>query len=267
MAMETNMRSLAKNSGILVIANSSIKLLSFLLMPLYTRALSPADYGVTDMVLNMALLLVAAFSLCIDWGMTAFFYDEKTEEYQVKITSSGTFFSVLSGLACMACGAFCYPISKLLFKTGDYWFAVLMGFMYAGIKLGYFAFRVSTRMRGHLKDVAVYSLAELATLLIMNIMLILVFRVGYMAILYANVISQLVCGALYSVGNREFTHRRGYDPKLLKTVLKYCAPLTPTVLLTWFNSFADRYFIELYHNETAVGLYGRAFQLITLLRY
>ena len=94
--MQQNMRSLAKNSGILVVANSSIKLLTFLLMPLYTRVLSTADYGVTDTILNLALLVVSGYSLCIDWGMNAFFYDEKTNEYQQRITTSGTVFCLIT---------------------------------------------------------------------------------------------------------------------------------------------------------------------------
>lgn len=116
-----------------------------------------------------------------------------------------------------------------------------------------------------MKEVAVFSLAELASLLLMNILLILVFRVGYMAILYANVISQLVCGGLYWWGNRQYVKRKSFNGSLLTRVLKYCAPLTPTVLLTWFNSFADRYFIGQYWGQGPVGLYGRAYQMVTLL--
>ena len=263
--MEQNVRSLAKNSGIIVIANSSIKLLSYLLLPLYTRALNTVDYGVTDTILNLAQLVVGGYSLCIDWGMTAFFYDEKTSAYQVRITTSGSLFCLLSAIACFVTAILSAPISQLLFHTKAYSFAVALGFIYAALKLSYFAFRVSTRMRGHLKSVAFYSLAELASLLLMNILLILVLRVGYMGILYANVFSQLVCGGLYALGNRSFVDAKSMDRPLLGKVLKYCVPLTPTVLLTWFNSFADRYFIGQFHGQGPVGLYGRAFQMVTLL--
>ncbi len=263
--MKQNMRSLVQNSGILVIANSSIKVITFLLMPLYTRVLDAADYGVTDTIINLAQLVLGAFSLCIDWGMTAFFYDEDKESYRVKLTTSGTVFCILSTLACLSMMVFSKPISLLLFHSPDYTWAVALGFVYAGLKLSYFAFRVSTRMRGQMKQVALFSMAELLSLLIMNILLILVFRVGYMAVLYANVISQVVCGGLYLLGNRKWVKPKSYDGPLLKRVLRYSIPLTPTVLLTWFNSFADRYVIGQFHDQTAVGLYGRAFQIVTML--
>ena len=263
--MQQNMRSLAKNSGILVVANSSIKFITFLLMPLYTRVLSTADYGITDTIINLAVLVVSGYSLCIDWGMNAFFYDEKTEDYQQRITTSGTVFCLITAGACLLTACLSKPISVFLFKSGEYWFAVSLGFLYAAIKLSYFAFRVSTRMRGQLKSVAVYSLAELASLLIMNILLILVFKVGYIAILYANVISQIVCGLLYTWGNRKLVKPKKWDKPLLSRVLKYCVPLTPVVLLTWVNSFIDRYFIGQFHDQGQVGLYGRAFQMVTLL--
>lgn len=263
--MENNVRTLAKNSGILVFASSSIKLLSFLLLPLYTRVLDTHDYGVTDTILELALLVVGAFSLCIDWGMTAFFYDKKEEDYYVKINTSCTVFCIVSAVLCLLTAVFSKYVSLILFHTSDYAWAVALGFLYASLKLSYFAFRVCSRMRGDLKSVAIYSLAELGVLLLMNILLILVFKVGYIAILYANVASQIACGALYLFGNRKYIKFKTYDNVLLKRVLKYCAPLTPTVLLTWINSFADRYFIGQFHDQGQVGLYGRAFQMVTLL--
>ena len=263
--MEQNVRSLTKNSGILTVANSGMKLMSFLLMPLYTRVLSAADYGVTDTILNLALLAVAAFSLCIDWGVTAFYYDEKTLAYERRITTGSSVFCLLAAGVCLLCAGAARPLSQLLFRTPRYTAGVALGFIYAAVKISYFAFRVGTRMRGRLKSVALFSLAELATLLVLNILLILVFKVGYMAILYANVASQVVCGALYAWGNRGYVRRSCVDRPLLGRVLRYCAPLTPVALLTWFNSFADRYFIGQFHDQTAVGLYGRAFQMVTLL--
>ncbi len=263
--MEQNLKSLAKNSGILVVANSGMKLLSFLLMPLYTRVLPTAAYGVADTVLNLALLVCGGYSLCIDWGMTAFFYDEESRDYQVKLTTSCTVFCLLAAGACLLTSLASGGASQLLFHTRAYTLAVALGFGYAAVKLSYFALRVNTRMRGQLKAVAAFSFVELLSLLTLNILLILVFRVGYMGILIANVASQCCCGFCYLLANRGYLRRPAADRPLLGRVLRYCAPLTPTVLLTWFNSFADRYFIGQYHGQGPVGLYGRAFQMVTLL--
>ena len=60
--MEINIKTLIKNSGILVVSNASLKVISFLLLPLYTSALAPEVYGVTDTVLNLSALIYLVFN-------------------------------------------------------------------------------------------------------------------------------------------------------------------------------------------------------------
>ena len=55
--MNENKR-LIKNTGIIAIGNIGTKLISFLLLPLYTTLLSTAEYGTFDYIISIATFCV-----------------------------------------------------------------------------------------------------------------------------------------------------------------------------------------------------------------
>ena len=50
-------KRLLKNTGIIAVGGMATKLVSFLLLPLYTTVLSTAEYGVVDYINTIALFL------------------------------------------------------------------------------------------------------------------------------------------------------------------------------------------------------------------
>lgn len=254
--MEIGMKALLKNSGILVLSNASLKIISFLLLPLYTNVLPPEAYGVTDTVLNASSLMASVFSLSLDWGMNTYFYEENHDSFYKKVTSSGMFFFAFSALACLSCVFFSKQISVFLFKETDYKFAVMLGIMAACVKLFYFPQRVSTRMRGKLKMAGIISVVELSVTLVCNLVFILACNLGYVSIIWSSLIGQTAAMALYTAAARQYLSVKAVDFTLLKKMLVYSIPITPTLLFDWINNFLDRYFVGHYFSQAEVGLYG-----------
>ena len=170
--LEISVKTLIKNSGILVLSNASLKVISFFLLPLYTNVLPPEAYGITDTIVNASTLMAAIFSLSLDWGMNTYFYEENNDHYYRKVTSSAMFFFFLSSIVCTMCIFFSKQMSVFLFKEVDYQFAIILGIIMASTKLFYFPQRVSTRMRGRLTIVGIISIIEVSLSLICNIILI-----------------------------------------------------------------------------------------------
>ena len=100
--MKEQYKRLGKNTLIVFIGNFGTKLISFLLLPLYTRWLTVEDYGTADLISSYAALLLVLVSGCI---MEAVFVFPKGEshETQGKYFSSAFGFSAititLSGIA------------------------------------------------------------------------------------------------------------------------------------------------------------------------
>lgn len=263
--MKIGIKELVKNSGILVISNVSLKAISFFLLPLYTEVLPPSAYGVTDTIINAATLLSAIFSLSLDWGMNTYFYEEDSDDYFKKVTSSGMLFFLLSAIACAMLIVFSNKASEMLFGVPDYRFAVTLGVLMASTKLLYFPQRVSTRMRGNLKMVGIFSAVESIATILCNILFILVLRMGYISILFSHIIGQMVSFSLYTLESRKYIALGNADVALVKKMLKYSIPITPTLIFDWINGVSDRYVIGYFFSQTEVGLYGMGTRIVSIV--
>ena len=74
---------LLKNMGILTLANFSSKLLSFLLVPLYTGVLSTEEYGIYDLVVSTVSLAYPILTLNIVDSVMRFCMDKSYEKMAV----------------------------------------------------------------------------------------------------------------------------------------------------------------------------------------
>lgn len=263
--MAIGLKSFLKNSSILVISNVAAKLINFIMLPLFTAALPPGAYGVTDTVINFSSLIMRLLSLSVDWGMESYFYEERTDSYQKKITSSCNVFFAAATIVCLSLGLFSKPISSALLQTPDYAYAVFLGFVIASIELVFFSMRVSTRMRGNIKMVGLFSFIQLLINIVCNILFILVFHWGYLSILYSSIISYIVVAALYTVENRKYIALGDFDKGLMKKLLRYSVPILPTMLTQWINNSSDRLLIVYFKGEYDAGLYSIAARIVGIL--
>ncbi|MBR0142667.1 MAG: oligosaccharide flippase family protein [Clostridia bacterium] len=61
------------------------KIITFLMVPIYTHVLAPEDYGAADLAYTMAVMLVSIAFMELWTGLLRFSYDEKTEEGKRKL--------------------------------------------------------------------------------------------------------------------------------------------------------------------------------------
>src|SRR5437773_2334706 len=71
------LRQLATESLVYGLATTMTRLITIFLVPLYTRALTPADYGIMSLVRNTATLLAVLASLSLDSAAQRFYWDTK----------------------------------------------------------------------------------------------------------------------------------------------------------------------------------------------
>ena len=69
--------------------------LSFFLLPLYTRVLSPADYGSLDLFTIFGGLVQCVIALEVSQGVARFYSDERDLERKVLFASSAFWFTLI----------------------------------------------------------------------------------------------------------------------------------------------------------------------------
>lgn len=95
-----------QNTGIIAVGGMATKLVSFLLLPLYTSVLSTADYGTVDYINTIALFCVPAVSLLMDEALFRFLIDCRTDEDRST--------AVTASCAVLLAGCVCFAVMAIL---------------------------------------------------------------------------------------------------------------------------------------------------------
>ena len=75
--MKDKYKYLGKNTIIFAISSFGTKILSFLLVPLYTAVLTTSEYGVADLITTTATLLVFVLTINIASSVLRFTLDQR----------------------------------------------------------------------------------------------------------------------------------------------------------------------------------------------
>ena len=105
---------LIKNTIIFTLGNLGSKLISFFLIPLYTNALTTAEYGVVDLVATVGTVAVPLLTLNIWESVMRFALDKDANTR--KITQIGTGILLIG----MMVGLLIFPICRSFDKISEY---------------------------------------------------------------------------------------------------------------------------------------------------
>ena len=81
--MKKKYKDLTKNIGLFTISSFGTKIISFLLVPLYTLYLSTGDYGTMDLITTTVSLLIPVFTLNIQDAILRFSLDDNYKKIDV----------------------------------------------------------------------------------------------------------------------------------------------------------------------------------------
>ena len=258
--MNSKYKYLLKNTGILAISNFSSKLLVFFLVPVYTSALSTAEYGTYDLILSTVALLYPILTMNIVDGVMRFSM-EKGADHRAIFSIALRF--ILAGMAAVGALLYCN------YRFG-LWKAV-QGM--EGLIFLYYAAYVSNQLliqfaKGleRIKDMGISGILGTLVTVVSNILLLIVLKRGLSGLFIANILGQFF-PAVYlffrlKVWNCVELH---IDKTLQKNMLIYSAPLVLTALGWWINTAADKYVVTFMCGVAANGLLSIAYKIPTIL--
>jgi len=110
------------------------------------------------------------------------------------------------------------------------------------------------------------TLANTLLILVFNIFLVIILRLGVSGILLANLIASFLLAVFGFIWIRQDLQIT-FSNKHLKLLLKYGLPLVPASIAYWMLAYIDRYFLVNYTNLTEVGLYSISNRLSGVLTF
>ena len=253
---ESKQRTFVKGSLIITISNLLIKGVTFFLLPLYTRYLTPKMLGVSDSVTTFTGFVFPILVLGLDSAFSAFYFDVDSREHRLKIFNSIRYLFLGMALVSFVLAFFSKEISRGIFGREDYSFLIWIAVCSMICNLLYLPYSLYVRMENRMMLFAVVSGASSILHLVFNILCLCVLHMGVYSLVVSTFLTQLLQVVLYCVFVRIERAKRFFDRALLGKMLKYSLPLLPVVVVSWVLQASDRYILLRACGEAEVGVYG-----------
>lgn len=254
-------KELTLNTALFAISSFGQKFVSFLLLPLYTAALSTADYGRVDLVTSTASLLIPVLTLNVQDAVLRFGLgqDADSEEVlSVGIRSMGIGSCVLIfALALMkAFGLQPFEDSYLVFL-----FIMFLTGAATNILTNYL------KVCNHVKSLVISGVGSTLVTCLFAVLLLVVFPCGIIGYMVAMSLGNSFSVLYLSIAGRlspGLAVKR--TPKgLSRAMAAYSAPLVLNSVAWWVNNVSDRYILTLICGAAANGIYAVAYKIPTIL--
>lgn len=253
------LQQLGKTSVIYGLGSASSKILAFLLLPIYTRFLTPEDYGVLALLTTTAtiigLITQMGIGSALFWAILREEIDERTS------ISTALFFLLIEGVLVFGVlGLFTPQLSAMIFDTRQYSYLLQLTFTVTLLSSIDLVFMATLRIREKARTYAFFSLTSFIVSTFFKIFFVVVLDLGLDGIIYSNVIVALIFAVIYIVYLQPYISLRISYP-ILKRMLVFGAPLITIGISNLVMTSADRYVLQEFSTTTEVGLYSLGYNM------
>ncbi len=251
-------KELVKNTLIISIGKFSTKVVSFLLLPLYTAILLPAEKGQVDLLNRISLFLIPIITLQMDEALFRFLIDIKDNNDKKNIFSQLVIFSLISSVTW----------SLLIFIFGN-----ILNYQYTNWLIFYcLASFIFTIVNGFLRgegNFKMYSLLSFVNSFInisLNVLFLAVLRTGLTGMFLSYIIGCV------STGIFGFIYLKAYklvslklDKVKMKEMIKFSLPLVPSSISWSIITLTDSLMITTHLGSSMNGIYSTSSTFPTIM--
>jgi O-antigen/teichoic acid export membrane protein len=239
--------------------------LSLLLIPIYSRVLTPANFGAMDMLLVFGALINLTIALEVSQGVARFHADQTTDASKVAYASAAFWFTV----ACYGVfllGALLCSGQLALWIMGERGLedAFRLGVLY--ISLNGVFYLIQNQFRWELRSRKYAESSLLVTFVTAGAVVWFTYALGWGLLgLLGGMSLGAAAGVVYGCWGLRRSLTLSFDVNRLREMLQYSAPLVPAGLAIWISGYVDRMMINHYLSLNEVGLYGIAYRLSSVV--
>lgn len=254
-------KHLAKNISIMTISQFGSKILSFLLVPLYTSVLSTEEYGTYDLFNTTVSLLIPILTICISDAALRFPLDEKNDKVGIfTICVRRCIFSQVMVLVPILLNSF-FNFSAIIKQYSLYLALMFVTNSISGITINF------SRGLDKIKEIGISGVICSVFVLGLNIILLIPLKMGLEGYFIANIVGPIaqVLYLFVSLKLWSYININGKYINLQKNMIAYSAPLIANTTAWWVNNVSDRYVVIWLSGFAANGVYSAAYKIPTIL--
>ncbi|MCL6474539.1 MAG: oligosaccharide flippase family protein [Firmicutes bacterium] len=254
------LRTLVKDSAVYAVGTIASRLVGFIMIPVYTRVLTPADYGIIETIIRLVDVIGMFLSLGLAEALLRHYYLAKTDDERNRLI--GTVFNL--NLLVVAAGVLVFwPLSPWLTRLafGHDRYTLYVAVSLIGMMIGSLIELPLTLWRAEGKPwrFTTISLVKLFTQLSANIILVVWLRWGVWGVVMSGLLNAVLWSVVLGVLVR-LRYGSCFDKHWLAQVLRYGLPLVPASMSQFVLHYSDRFFLTRYASESELGLYSLAYR-------
>lgn len=259
--MNSKYTYLLKNVGLLTLSSFATKILTFLLVPLYTNVLSTTEYGTYDLFNTTISLLFPIFTLDIQEAVLRFCLDDNFDEKKVLHVASNFFWGssfIIILIVSINCVGHFLPILEqysiefiLMYMTTS--LAGLITFYARGI--------------GDIKDLSISSVIASTAIILCNLLFLLVFKLGVVGYFYATIIGNGIQAGFLLIKTHAILPFLiiKKDAQIEKSMIEYSTPMIANAISWWVNTASDRYVVTWLAGIAENGIYSVSYKIPSII--
>jgi O-antigen/teichoic acid export membrane protein len=247
---------LGKHSVIYGLGGLTQRIVAVLLLPVYTRHLSPADYGAIEALVALSAVVFALLRAGIQSSFFRFYFQAEDERGRQTVVRTSFWFTMGAATAALVAGvALAGPISTALFGSSENADLVRAAFVGLWASMNYD--QLTALFRVEERSVS-YSIASLANVLLTvgaTILLVVVLDKGPVGVLVGNFSGTLAVWAVLLVYRRSQLGLE-FDGDVFRRMTAWGMPFLPSVIALNLIDFSDRFFLVRIKDAHELGLYA-----------
>ena len=257
----------ARNAYKYILQAGASAFLSFITLPIYTRILSPSDFGELALAQVYAVLMISIANFGFTEAVERNYFqysDDSTRQGQLLFTAM-LFVGLLSLVSISGTYIFIVPAAKVMGMQGNGNFLLwaLIGQAIANINVYYFMYLKNNAEAGRF---SVYSTLMAVANALVGIYFVVFIKTGPVGVLYALIISGTIGLALLTA-NFWKRYKLGINYAVFIDIIKIAYPLTPRILVGTLSSQLDKYLIRIMGTLGNVGIYAVAQRIAYFVFY
>jgi O-antigen/teichoic acid export membrane protein len=251
----SELKVISRHSGIYGLSNILNRIVSFVLLPIYTHYLTPADYGLMDLLYFTTAFIGMVLEMGINSAVSRFYFESEDQTKRNLVVSSAFYgFGVGSTIIVLIFIAGSRYLTELIFKDSTYTHLMIIALAGLALEIYIQAAYTYIRVRQRSHVLMIVSVVRLVMQLGLNILFIVYYKMGVLGILLGTLISNFVL-VLFLVPYVLRETGLGFSREKLFEMIKFGLPLIPSNIMSYIVNVSDRYFLNAFTNLSTTGIY------------
>lgn len=243
---------LMQNTVIIAIGKLGTKIISFLLLRLYTAKLTTAEYGTYDFLVTLATFLLPIITVLMEESMFRFLIDAETAKEKKRIVTATVFYTLLGGIVFTI-------LSAIIMFIIQYEY----GLLFILFVISNLFINLSNCLARGTSKIKLYSLSNFilgALTIVLNVLFIAVFNWGVAGLLWSNIIANMITAVpmLMILKLPRFVGKKYMNKTVISSMVRYSVPLVPNSISWLIITMSDRIMLTAMVGSSENGLYSVA---------